>query len=112
MAKYTDKAEFQIPRHIVFKNGVNIEAITDNKTLTYESSSHQIFTLTSVSAKTCMLPLEKDGAYFYIRNESASTHDINVNIVSTGATIATLASSGECGLFVCDGSNWKMLFKA
>jgi len=41
---FSDKAEFQIPRHIVQKGGVNVETITADKTLTYSDSQYQFLT--------------------------------------------------------------------
>lgn len=108
---YTDKAEFQIPRHIIQKGAVNIQAITDNITLDYDDGTYHIFTLTAVSPKTCMLPAAKDGCILHIRNDSASNQVLNVNEPSGGATILALASTGEGALFVSDGSVWSYVYK-
>ena len=108
---YTDKAEFNVPRHIVQKGGVNIQSITDNVTLDYNSGTYHIFTLTAVGAKTCMLPSVKDGACIYIRNTAASNKIINVNEPSGGCTVLALAATGEGAIFVSDGAEWSYICK-
>lgn len=108
---YTDKAEFQIPRHIVQKGGVNIQAITDTVTLDYDSSTYHIFTLTAVSPKTCILPSVKNGYHLFIRNDAASNQTLNVNEPAGGSTIVSLSATGEGALFVSDGAEWKVLMK-
>ncbi len=111
MAEYNGSAAFTIPRHIRAKDGINAEAITDAVTLTYKSSQYQIFTLTALSAGTCMLPAVKNGAYFYIKNAAGSNQPINVNDPSTGGTVSTI-TVGQGILVVCDGSAWHEIIKA
>lgn len=108
---YTDKAEFQIPRHIVQKGGVNIQSITDHVTLDYTSSTYNVFTLTAAAPKTCMLPTVKNGYHLFIRNDAASNQTLNVNEPAGGSTILSLSATGEGALFVSDGSEWKVLLK-
>tara|TARA_B100000085_G_C18485103_1_gene488935 strand:+ start:828 stop:1166 length:339 start_codon:yes stop_codon:yes gene_type:complete len=108
---YTDKAEFQIPRHIVQKGGVNIQAITDNITLDYDDGTYHHLTLTAVSPKTVILPSPKNGICLFIRNDAASNQNLAVNEPVGGATLVTLNSTGEGALFVSDGSAWKYILK-
>lgn len=111
MANYNAAQAFTIPRHIRAKDGVNAQAMSDTITLTYSSSQYQILTLTAVSAKTCMLPAVKNGAYFYIKNAAGSNQPINVNDPSTGGTVSTI-TVGQGVLVVCDGSAWYEIIKA
>ena len=98
---FSAKQEFRIPRHIVQPSGVNIEAISANKTLTNRDSQYQSLDAQSGGLE-CILPDEKDGAMFVINAQG------NAITVKDGAgnTIKAL-SLGEGGMFCCDGTNWK-----
>ncbi len=104
MGKYTDKAEFNIPRHIVNKGGVNIAAMENVTTLTYSSSQIQILTNASGVALDLYLPAKKDGASFWIRSNGAN--DIHVRDSTT--THQVLTTNKYC-VIVCDGSEWSVL---
>lgn len=111
MASFKDSAEFQIPRHIVQKGGVNAETITVNKTLTYSDATYQLF-LNQTGSLDCSLPAFKDGAHFWIKSRSSSTSNIVVkDQAAVPNTIATL-SAGQAVLVVCDGSAWWDVIKA
>ena len=101
MAEYNGNQAFTIPRHIRFKDGVNIEAISGNKTLTYKDSMFQRLDA-SVGSLDVILPEEKNGGVFVIncQGNSFTVKD------DAGVTIKIL-SVGEGGLFACDGTNWK-----
>ena len=58
---FTDKAEFNVPRHIVQKGGVNVEQISADKELTYKDSQYQRLDAQSTGLNVD-LPEEKDGA--------------------------------------------------
>ena len=60
---FTDKAEFNVPRHIVQKGGVNVEQISADKELTYKDSQYQRLDAQSTGLNVD-LPAEKDGAMF------------------------------------------------
>jgi hypothetical protein len=55
------------------------------------------------------LPAETDGIYFWITNSGASNGLVVKN--DGGSTIATVAF-GEGALFVCNGTDWKLVIKA
>lgn len=98
---FTDKAEFNVPRHIVQKGGVNIEQISGNRTLTYKDSQYQRIDAQAGSLEV-ILPEEKDGAMFVINCQG------NAFTVKDAAGVTVKALSlGEGGMFCCDGSNWK-----
>ena len=104
---YNSSQAFKVARHFQFKNGVNVESITGNKTLTYKDSMFQV--LDPDAARDVVLPAEKDGAVFFIKNESAS---FALTVKDDGAsTIATIATE-EGAIVVCDGSDWKLVIKA
>ena len=90
---------------------MNIQAITDNVTLDYDSSTYHVFTLTAASAKDCTLPALKNGYCIYIRNDSASNQTLNVKEPAGSTTVLSLSATGEGTLFVSDGSSWKVLMK-
>lgn len=100
-SSYKDSAEFKIPRHIVSKNGVNIEQIGSNRTLTYVDSQFQRLDAT-VGALDVILPVIKNGAWFVIncQGNGFTVKDAD------GATVKGL-SVGEGCIVACDGSNWK-----
>ncbi len=104
---FTDKAEFNVPRHIVQKGFVNSESITSNKTLTYADSTFQI--LTTNGALDLILPAEKNGATFIVRNHPDSLGDLTVKSDS-GSTIDSRAA-GEAFILVCDGTSWHVGLK-
>ena len=109
MGKFTDKAEFKIPRHMVLKGGVNPETITVNKTLDYADSTYQLLKNTTGSLDV-ILPPVKEGAKFWIKSRASSSSNIIVKDASA-ATISTLAS-GEGVLVVSDGAYWWDVIKA
>lgn len=101
MAQYNGKQSFTIPRHIRLKDGVNIEAISENKTLTYKDSMLQRLDA-QVGSLEVILPEEKNGGVFVINCQGNSFTVKN----DVGSTIKTL-SVGEGALFACDGTDWK-----
>lgn len=107
---FSDKAEFQIPRHIVQKGSVNIETITGDVTLTYASSTYQIITSNGASSNDMTLPAEKDGAIFWIKTKAASTQNLIVKDPA-GSSIATLTAAGQYALVASDGSAWDVVVK-
>ena len=99
---FTDKQEFNVPRHIVQKGGVTVEQIATNKILTYKDSQYLRLDAT-VGSLECRLPEEKDGAMFVIncQGNALTVKD------STGGTTIKALSVGEGAMFCCDGTNWK-----
>ena len=104
---YTDKQEFNVPRHIVQKGSVNSESITTNKTLTYKDSTYQI--LETNGALDLILPPEKDGATFVVRNHPDSLGTLTVKN-DAGSTIDT-RTAGQAFILVCDGTSWHVGLK-
>jgi hypothetical protein len=98
---FTDKQQFNVPRHIVQKGGVNIEAISGNRTLTYLDSQYQRLDASAGSLEV-ILPEEKDGAMFVINCQSNS-----FTVKDAAGTTIKILSTGEGAMFCCDGSAWK-----
>jgi len=101
---YTDKAEFKIPRHIVSKNGINIEAMSNVITLDYKDSQVQILSNDSGADLDLYLPEKKDGAYFWVRNNGADS----IHLRDSATTYQVIATNEYC-MIVCDGSTWSVL---
>ena len=106
-SSYNSAQAFRIARHMTNPNGVNAEAITDNKTLTYKDSQCQILTLTAAGPKDLILPVFKNGASFWITSGSSSDQNIVIKD-QAAATIATIAADAGVRV-VCDGSAWYVI---
>ncbi len=101
MASYNGKSAFVLPRHLQIKNGVNIEQLSVNRTLTYMDSQLQRLDAQGAGLDV-ILPAEKDGAIFVINCQG------NAITVKDGAGVTVKALSvGEGALFGCDGTSWK-----
>lgn len=112
MGKFTDKAEFKIPRHIVLKGGVNIETISANKNLTYADSTYQILTNSKGSVATVKTPIKKDGAVFWIKCETGSGHALYLQDIDGNDIIGSpYLGAGKAALVACDGTNWAVVFE-
>ncbi len=109
MASYNGKGQFVLPRPLRFKDGINPETITTNKTLTYFSSQFQLIR-NNTSSLDVILPDFKDGAYFWVKNRASSTHNLVVKD-GGGGTIVTLAA-GEGALCVSTDTAWWDVIKA
>jgi len=101
MAQYNAKQSFTIPRHITFKDGVNIEQISANKTLTYKDSMFQRLDAQQSSLEV-ILPQEKNGGMFVINCQG-----ISFTVKDAAGTTIKVLSVGEGCLVACDGSSWK-----
>ena len=110
MAKYKGSSKFVIPRPILYKDGVNVETITVNRTLTYLDSMIQLITNSTAGSLNVVLPAEKNGATFWIKNQAGSASAISVN--TPGGSGAAALAAGETVLVVCDGTNWTAVIKA
>ena len=111
MASFKDAAEFKIPRHIVLKNGVNKQDLTVNKTLSYEDSTFQIYTVATGAEAVITLPPPKSGAFFCIRVFSGSTQTLRVEDHS-GSTVQGSLSVNEAVLLVSEANAWRVMIKA
>jgi hypothetical protein len=111
MAAFTDKQEFKIPRHIVLKDGVNKQDLTVDKTLDYNDSTFQIYTVATGAEAVITLPPPKSGAIFCIRVFSGSTQTLRVND-HNGATVQGTLNTNEAVLLVSEATAWRVMLKA
>ena len=108
MANYNAAQAFTIPRHIRYKDGVNVETLAGAKTLDYKSSMIQVLN-TGGSTRVVNLPAAKNGAVFHIANSGSGGHDLTV----TKPDASTIVVSDGQGLMIAsDGSNWYQVIKA
>lgn len=112
MASYNSSQAFKVARHFQYKNGINIETITADKTLTYKDSFVQILTNDKGSSATIKVPPKKDGVMFWLKCETGSGHpfviqDADGNPIIGGGGLA----AGKVACVVCDGSSWAILFE-
>jgi len=105
---FNNDAPFRVRKHIQLINGVDVDTLIADKTLTVADSTFQILN-GGAADYDVNLPAEEDGIYFWITNAGASNNLVVKNVAA--ATIATVAN-GEGALFVCDGTAWKLVIKA
>ena len=105
---YTDKAEFKIPRHVVLKGGVNVEALTGAKTLTEASGMVQILNPNG-GTKVVNLPAVKDGMMYFIANSGSGGHDLTV---TKPDSLTFVVSNGKGLLIACNDTNWFQVINA
>ena len=109
---FTDKSEFKIPRHIVQKDGLNIETITADKNLSYSDSQYQVITNNKGSSATIKVPAEKNGAWFWFKNSASSAHSFVIQTDGGSPIIGGAGlAAGKAALVMCDGSNWAVVFQ-
>lgn len=110
--KYTDKSPFVLPRHIQYKNGVNVETISANKDLSYSDSQYQILTNSKGSTAVVKTPAKKNGAMFYIKCQTGSAHALHIKDADGVDIIGSpFLAAGKLAILVCDGSTWSILFE-
>lgn len=103
MASYASDILFSIDTALQMKGGLNAEAITVNKSLTYKDSTFQA--LKNVTGGLDVsLPAPKSGCSFWIKSRASSTSNITVKDHS-GSSIRVLAA-GDGVLVACDDSAW------
>ncbi len=109
---FTDKAEFNVPRHVVQKGGINIETISGDKVLTYGDSTYQVITNSKGSNADVRMPAKKDGVHFWIKNSASSGHAILIQEADTTPIIGGSGlAAGKAALVVCNGSSWAVVFE-
>ena len=112
MAQYNAKQAFTIPRPIRLKDGVNIETITADKTLSYLDSQYQLLKNSKGSDATIKVPAENNGAWFWFHCDSTSGH---AYVIQTAGGAPIIGGGGlgigKSALLVCDGSEWAVAFQ-
>ena len=105
---FNNDAPFRVRKHIQLINGVNVDTLIADETLTVASSTFQILD-GGAADYDVNLPAEEDGMYFWSTNAGATDNLVVKD--DAAATIATVAA-GEGALFVCNGTAWKLVIKA
>lgn len=105
---FKNEAPFQIRKHIQYLNGVNVETISGDKTLSLADSTFQILN-GGAADYDVNLPAEQDGIYFWITNSGATNALVVKN--DAAATIISLAAT-NAALVVCNGTDWKVVITA
>ena len=108
MANYNASQAFTIPRHIRFRDGVNVETLAGAKTLDYKSSMIQVLDPDS-SDRVVNLPAAKNGAVFWIANSGNGGSNLTVT-KPDASTI--LVGNGQGLMIASDGSNWYQVINA
>lgn len=91
-----------------FKLRTTIKSVGANLQLLENDSPVQVLTLTGAH-RDVTLPAFSDaleGLTFIVYNNAASA--LNAVVKSASTTILTVAQ-GKCGIFVCDGTEWRGL---
>ena len=105
---FNNEAPFQIRKHIALLNGVNVEAISGNKTLVLSDSTYQILD-GGGSDYDVIMTAETDGVHFWIRNDGSTN---SLLIKDAGATTIATLTAGKAALVVCDGTTWFLVISA
>jgi hypothetical protein len=101
---FNGKSFFRIPRPILRPGFLNAETLADNKTLVVKDSQFQSLDPDGVS-RDCILPAEKDGLRFDIKN-SASSGGFDIVVKNDGGSTIVTLTDGLSSVVVCDGTNW------
>jgi len=102
---YNGKPFFKIPRPILLAGGIEVKTISDGLTLTDKDSLFQIIDCGG-SDENIILPLEKDGRMYFIKNNGLTN---NLDVQNQTATSLVVLSPGEVALLVSDNSVWTLV---
>jgi hypothetical protein len=109
---YNSAQAFKVARHFEYKNGVNIETITADKDLSYKDSQYQVITNSKGSDATIKVPVKRNGALFWFKNDAASGHAFVIQDADGNPIIGSPGlAAGKAACLVCDGSDWAVLFQ-
>ena len=102
---YSGKPFFKIPRPLLLAGGVEVKTITDGLTLTDRDSLFQIIDCGS-SDENIILPVEKDGRVYIIKNNGATN---NLDVQNQSASSLVVLSPNEVAVLVSDSSVWNVV---
>jgi hypothetical protein len=109
---YNSAQAFKVARHFEYKNGINIETITADKDLSYKDSQYQVITNSKGSDATIKVPVKRNGALFWFKNDAASGHAYVIQDADGNPIIGSPGlAAGKAACVVCDGSDWAVLFQ-
>ena len=102
---YNGKPFFKIPRPLLLAGGVENRTIADGITLTDKDSLFQIIN-SGGSNQNVVLPAEKDGRMYFIKNAGA-TNDLDVQ--NNQAVSQVTLQPNEVAVLVSDGQDWYLV---
>lgn len=102
---YNGKPFFKIPRPLLLAGGVEVKTISDGVNLTDKDSLFQIID-SGGSDENIILPVEKDGRIYIIKNNGATN---NLDVQNQTATSLVVLSPNEVAVLVSDSSVWTLL---
>ena len=102
---YNGKPFFKIPRPLLLAGGVEVKTIADGMTLTDKDSLFQVIN-SGGSDQNIILPAEKDGRIYCIKNAGATN---NLSVQNNQAVQQVLLSPNEVAVLVSDGINWVLV---
>ncbi len=105
---YTDKQEFKIPRHIVLKNGVNVESLSAPNPVTAPGGRIQCLKPKG-DHRVINLPTVKNGMAYFIANSGSGAKNLTVTKPDSGTFVV---SNGKGLLIACNGTNWFQVINA
>ncbi len=106
MAEYPTGARKPFTATPLYRGGVNIQTLTDAKTLDAQSSTLQALD-PGGAARDVTMPALEDGLWFGIYNAADAAEPITVK-TAAAATIVVL-QRGESCVVACDGSAWSVI---
>ncbi len=102
---YKGKPFFKIPRPLLLSGGFESKTISDGHTLTDKDSLFQSID-GGGSARNIVLPAEKDGRVYCIKNSGASH---NLDVQNDAASILVTLSPNEVAVLVSSDTAWHVM---
>ena len=102
---YNGKPFFKIPRPLLLAGGVEVKTISDGMTLTDKDSLFQIID-SGASDENIILPVEKDGRMYFIKNNGLTN---NLDVQNQSATSLVNLAPNEVAVLVSDSSVWTLI---
>jgi hypothetical protein len=102
---YNGKPFFKIPRPLLLAGGVEVKTIGDGLALTDRDSLFQIIN-SGLSDENIILPVEKDGRIYIIKNNGATN---NLDVQNQSAVSLVNLAPNEVAVLVSDSSVWTLL---
>ena len=102
---YKGKPFFKIPRPLLLSGGFELKTIADGHTLTDKDSLFQSID-GGGSDRNIVLPAEKDGRVYCIKNSGASN---NLDVQNDAASILVTLSPNEVAVLVSSDTAWHVM---
>ena len=102
---YSGKPFFKIPRPLLLAGGLEVKTITDGYTLTDKSSLFQIIDSGSTD-QNVILPAQKDGRVYIIKNDGATN---NLSVQNNQAVEKVSLTPNKTAVLVSSDSVWYLV---